>query len=142
MDVAIILFSRLNRAVRYGLFLDSTINRNCSFPGCELIDPPRPQGTSFLLGSVTFSGRVATEEPCVAVAVAVVVVVAVPIPVVPDDILPVLDGTAWGKLVAATTSDAPIVVADPAAFASSIAMLGADDDSPVVALWTLLVQIV
>jgi len=61
--------------------------------------------------------------------------VAVPIPVVPDDIVPILDGTAWGKLVVAAAAATAI---DPAV--PSAAILGADSGG--VLLWTLLVQTV
>jgi len=55
MLLAINRFSRLNRAVKYTRLRFSTSNRKRSFPGWELMDPPRPHKTSFSLGSLTQS---------------------------------------------------------------------------------------
>lgn len=43
MEEAIRRFSRLNRAVKYTRLRFSTNVRKRSLPGCELIEPPRPQ---------------------------------------------------------------------------------------------------
>jgi len=45
-------FSRLKRAVKYTRLRFSTNVRKRSFPGCELMLPPRPQSTSFSAGSL------------------------------------------------------------------------------------------
>jgi hypothetical protein len=65
--LAINLFSLLNRAVRYTLFLFSTNCLNSSFPGWELMEPPLPHKTSFSCGSWTNVGDI-PADPGVTIA--------------------------------------------------------------------------
>jgi hypothetical protein len=69
--LAINRFSRLKRAVKYTRFRFSTKVRNRSFPGCELILPPRPHRTSLSAGTLTQDGS--SGDTCVAAAVAAAV---------------------------------------------------------------------